>query len=195
MDAVFFNSPDDFRAWLSANGDQAREVWVGFYKKSADQTGISYPQALDQALCYGWIDGVRKTIDAQRYTIRFTPRKPGSVWSAVNLKRAAELERQGLMQPAGLSAYHGRDHEKTNRYSYEREASALSPEQEAQFRAHPAAWEFFQSQPPSYQKPAIWWVVSAKQDDTRAKRLATLIDNSANGQRIAPLRRPGKSSS
>ncbi len=145
---------------------------------------------MDQALCFGWIDGVRKGIDDASYTIRFTPRKPQSIWSAVNVKRAQELARQGLMHPAGLKAFEERDQKKSGLYSYEqRESSQLDPAYEKQFKANKKAWDFFQSKPPSYQQPAIWWVMSAKQEETRLRRLATLIQDSEHGRTIPPLTR------
>ena len=192
MDVIYFKSPAEFRAWLEANGDQAQELWVGYHKKNTGQPSMTWPESVDQALCYGWIDGVRKSVDADRYAIRFTPRKPTSIWSAVNLKRVEELTRLGLMQPAGLKVFNARDQEKTNLYSFEREAAQLSPEQKAQFQANVRAWEFFQTQPASYRKPALWWVLSAKQEATRVKRLAALIGDSEQGRRIKQLRRPGK---
>ncbi len=189
MDATFFASADEFRAWLAANHDTATELLVGFYKKDSGRQNMTYQQALDQALCFGWIDGVRRTHDADSYTIRFTPRKPTSIWSQVNIKHVERLTAAGLMQPAGLNAFEQRDPAKQNQYSFEREHVQLDPAYEAQFRANEAAWAHFQQRPPSYRKPAIWWVMSAKQEATRLKRLATLIADSAAGRKIAPLTR------
>jgi uncharacterized protein YdeI (YjbR/CyaY-like superfamily) len=193
LQPIYFATPALFRAWLEEHHDTVRELWVGFHKKGSGRPSITWPEAVDQALCFGWIDGVRKSVDAASYTIRFTPRKPRSTWSAVNLGRVAELTSQGLMQPAGLKAFAERVEEKTGIYSYEqRAAAALDAELEALFRANKQAWDFFQSQPAGYRKTAIWWVVSAKKDDTRRKRLATLIDDCEHGRSIAQLRRETK---
>ncbi len=192
MKPAFFATPSEFRAWLEERHDSALELWVGFCKKSSGKPNISYPEAVDQALCFGWIDGVRKGIDHLRYTIRFTPRKPRSTWSAVNVKRAKELIELGLMRPIGLRAFRERALERSGIYSYEqRNAARLDDAHEQQFRANTRAWRFFQSQPPWYRRTAIWWVVSAKKEETRLKRLAALIENSEHGRTIPPLtRRP-----
>jgi len=172
---------------------ERREVWVGFHKKRSGRPSISWPEAVDQALCFGWIDGVRKSIDADSYRNRFTPRRPGSTWSSVNIRRAGELIRLGLMQPAGLAAFEARKPERSGVYSYEqRDQASLEPAHEAQLRANRAAWEFLQAQPPWYRRTAIRWIVSAKQEATRLRRLATLIECSAQGRTIPPLTRPGK---
>ncbi len=192
MDIRFFASPAEFRDWLTKNFDTAKEVQVGYWKKSTGKPSLTWSESVDQALCFGWIDGVRKSVDADSYTIRFTPRKASSIWSQVNIKRVEELSKLGLMQPSGLKIFEARDQSKTNQYSFEREEAKFSAEQEAEFKAHPKAWEFFGAQPPSYRKPAILWVVDAKQEATRQKRMATLIEDSENGRRIAPLRRTGK---
>jgi uncharacterized protein YdeI (YjbR/CyaY-like superfamily) len=192
MEATFFESPAAFRSWLEQHAATAVELWVGFYKKGTGRPSITWPESVDEALCFGWIDGIRKRIDDHSYAIRFTPRKPRSTWSAVNVKRVAELAEQGRMRPAGLSAFERRAEAKTGIYAYEQRASAqLGAEFEQEFRANQPAWEFFQAQPAGYRKTAIWWVVSAKQEATRRKRLATLIDDSAHHRTIAPLtRRP-----
>src|SRR5712692_949849 len=187
MHIEFFKSPAGFRKWLKTNHAKAAELQVGFYKARASQKGITWPEAVDQALCFGWIDGVRKSIDENRYMIRFTPRRPTSIWSSVNLKRVAELSKLGLMQPAGLRAFDARDATKTERYSYERSVSQLSPADLEKFRANHQAWEYFSAQAPSYQRVATWWVVSAKKEETRERRLATLIADSARGVRIAAI--------
>ncbi|HET9983341.1 MAG TPA: YdeI/OmpD-associated family protein [Longimicrobiales bacterium] len=193
MDSVatptFFATPAEFRAWLERNHDTVRELLVGFYKKGSGRPSITWPESVDEALCFGWIDGVRKSIDAESYTIRFTPRKAGSIWSAMNTKRAAELIELGRMRPAGLAAFEKRDERKTNRYSFEREHVELDAAQQERFRANARAWAFFQAQAPSYRKVATWWVVSAQREATREKRLATLIADSEAGRRIGPLRR------
>jgi len=190
MDILFFETPSAWRAWLEAHHADATELWVGFRKKATGQPSITWPEAVDQALCFGWIDAVRKSIDASSYTIRFTPRKPGSIWSAVNINRVAELTAQGLMQPSGLAAFAARKDDKSAIYSYEQSSDpTFDSAQEAQFCANAKAWDWFQAQAPSYRKAAIWWVVSAKQEPTRLKRLATLIEDSENALRVAPLRR------
>jgi uncharacterized protein YdeI (YjbR/CyaY-like superfamily) len=190
---IFFATPDQFRAWLEEHHDSAREVLVGYYKASSSRPSITWPQSVDEALCFGWIDGVRKRIDDERYMIRFTPRKPGGNWSAVNVERIKELTELGLMRPAGLNAFEERAEAKTAVYAYEqRDAAVLDDAEDRELRANPQAWEFFQARPPSYRKAAIWWVVSAKKPETRRKRLATLIDDSANGRTVKPLTRPGQ---
>jgi uncharacterized protein YdeI (YjbR/CyaY-like superfamily) len=183
MKPVFFQSAADFRDWLGQHHATARELLVGFYKKKSGR-GITYPEALDEALSFGWIDGVRKRIDAAAYTIRFTPRKPGSIWSAVNIERVRQLTSRGLMQPPGLRVYAGRDERKTRQYSYEREQGKLDPALDAALRADRKASAFFDAQPPGYRKTTIFWVMSAKKEETRARRLAHLIDRSASGARI-----------
>ncbi len=188
MEARYFLTQYEFREWLAANHATADELLLGFYKKDSGQTGISYAEALDAALAYGWIDGIRRRVDDARYTIRFTPRRPGSIWSDVNIRRATELEAAGLMAPGGLAAFHGRDEARSRQYSYERR-QGLDEAAEAALRVNPAAWAFWQAQPPSYRRPAAQWVMSAKREETRQRRLATLIEDSANGLRIKELRR------
>lgn len=190
--AVFFATPADFRAWLAAHHATERALLVGFHKQHTGQPSVTWPEAVDEALCFGWIDGVRRRLDDARYVIRFTPRQPRSIWSAVNIARVAELTTAGRMQPAGLRIFADRAPERTDRYSYEQaQPAALDAAEAAQFQADPAAWAFFQSRPPAYQRAALWWVVSAKQPATRAKRLATLLADSAAGRTLAHLtRRP-----
>ncbi len=191
MNVVFFESPSEFRRWLEANHDKAQELLVGFYKKGSGKPSITWPESVDQALCFGWIDGVRKRIDDSSYSIRFTPRKPRSTWSAVNIQRVEELTRLGLMRPAGLQAFQMRDEKKSAIYSYERENARLEDSEEQRFRANERAWNFFQAQAAWYQKAAIWWVISATQATTREKRLARLIEDSQQGRTVPPLtRRP-----
>jgi uncharacterized protein YdeI (YjbR/CyaY-like superfamily) len=188
MDPLFFAAPADFRAWLEANHADASELYVGFHKKATGKPSITWPESVDEALCFGWIDGVRRSLGAVSYVIRFTPRKARSTWSAVNIKRAQELIAEGRMQPAGLTAFEARTDDRSAIYAYEQRGNAkLDPEQEREFRANAAAWEHFQSRPPSYRKTAIWWVVSAKREETRRKRLRTLIDDSAEGRTIRQL--------
>lgn len=193
MTPTFFATPADFRRWLAEHHAQAQELWVGFYKKATGKPSITWPESVDQALCFGWIDGRRKSVDAESYMIRFTPRRAHSIWSAINLQRVAELSEQGLMHPAGLQIFAARREEKSGIYAHEqRQVAALGPAEEAQFQANPAAWAFFQAKPRSYREPAIWWVVSAKKPETRQKRLQTLIDDSAAGRTVKPLTRPEK---
>lgn len=188
MKPVFFKSAADFREWLDQHHADARELLVGFYRRESGRGGITYPEALDEALASGWIDGVRKRIDAEAYTIRFTPRKPGSIWSAVNIARVGELITRGLMKPSGLRVFRERDERKTRQYSYEREQGKLGPALDAALRANRKASAFFDAQPPGYRKTVIFWVMSAKKDETRARRLAHLIECSASGTRIDLLK-------
>jgi uncharacterized protein YdeI (YjbR/CyaY-like superfamily) len=189
-DPTFFAEPADFRAWLAENHERAAELWVGFHKKATGCPSITWPEAVDEALCFGWIDGIRRSLGDASYMIRFTPRKPRSTWSAVNIARAKELVAEGRMQPAGLAAFEARSDDRSAIYSYEQRHDAkLAPEQEREFRANPRAWEFFQGQPTSYRKTALWWVVSAKREETRARRLRTLVEDSANGRRLRHLSR------
>ncbi|MCI0416296.1 YdeI/OmpD-associated family protein [bacterium] len=189
MKITYFKSQAEFRKWLEKNHDKTSEAWVGFHKKSSKKTGISYPEALDEALCYGWIDGIRKSVDESSYTIRFTPRKPQSSWSAVNIKRFTELSELRLVRPPGLKAFQESDQKKTVKYSDERKGAKLDAASEKKFKAHKAAWEFFTSQAPWYQRTSIFWVMSAKQEETRLKRLAALINDSENKRRIGLQRR------
>ena len=185
---TYFETPADFRAWLAANHATADELWVGFYKKSSGRLSITWPESVDQALCYGWIDGLRKRLDDERYVIRFTPRRRGSIWSEVNRRRVAELSAQGLMQPAGLAAYDARDDEKSKLYSYEARHQPLNSAYETEFRADATAWAYWEGQPAHYRRGATHWVMSAKREETRRRRLATLIADSAAGHWIALYR-------
>lgn len=188
MKPRFFATPDEFRAWLEANHESESEVVVGFYKKSTGRPSLTWTESVREALCFGWIDGVRRRIDGDSYSIRFTPRKRGSNWSLVNVRHVEELTRAGRMHPAGIEAFEARTPEKTGVYTYEnRHEAKLSPEHEERFQANERAWEFFQAQPAGYRQTAIFWVVSAKREETRARRLATLIDDSAHHRRIGLL--------
>jgi uncharacterized protein YdeI (YjbR/CyaY-like superfamily) len=186
---IFFETPDDWRAWLEEHHDSSRELVVGFWKTGSGKPSITWPESVDEALCFGWIDGVRRSLDEDSYTIRFTPRKPRSAWSAVNVRRAQELIARGRMHPAGLRAFGARADDRTAIYSYEQRKTDLDGEYAERLRSNRRAWEFFQSRPPSYRKAAAWWVTSAKQEATRLRRLATLIDDSAHGRTIAQLTR------
>jgi uncharacterized protein YdeI (YjbR/CyaY-like superfamily) len=185
----YFETPGEFRAWLEEHHERARELWVGFYKKSSGKPSITWPEAVDQALCFGWIDGIRKSVDADSYTNRFTPRRPRSTWSAVNIRRVQELTSAGLMHPAGTAAFEQRTGENSAIYSYEQKDVQLGAEYEGKFRANQPAWSFFQAQAPWYRKTAIRWVTSAKREETRLKRLITLIEDSEHGRTIPPLTR------
>jgi uncharacterized protein YdeI (YjbR/CyaY-like superfamily) len=185
MDVLFFETPADLRQWFAEHHEQEQELWVGYYKKASGKPSVTWSESVDQAICFGWIDGIRKTVDEDSYKNRFTPRKKGSTWSKVNIDKANDLIARGLMEPAGLKAFQERKYDKSAIYSYEQENPTLKAEQEQQFRANAKAWAFFQAQPGSYQKAVQWWVVSAKQEATRVKRLAKLIEESANGRRLA----------
>jgi uncharacterized protein YdeI (YjbR/CyaY-like superfamily) len=182
---TFFETPADFRKWLERNHDKAAELLVGFYKRDSGRPSITWPESVDQALCFGWIDGVRKRIDDVSYTIRFTPRRRGSIWSAVNIRRVAELQKLGLMQPGGLKAFEARTAKKSGIYSYEKAPVELAPADEKKFRANKKAWKYFNGQAPSYRRVAIHYVTSAKREETRARRLALLIDDSSHERRLA----------
>jgi uncharacterized protein YdeI (YjbR/CyaY-like superfamily) len=186
---TFFTTPADFRRWLAKHHDSQDMLWVGFYKKGTGRPTITWPESVDEALCFGWIDGIRRSLDEEAYTIRFTPRRPRSHWSRVNLERVTALIEEGRMKAAGMAAYEARDPENSGRYSYERARARLSAEQERELRRDAKAWAFWKAQPPGYRKQATMWVVSAKRDETRARRLATLIQDSAAGLRIKQLRR------
>ena len=180
---AFFPTEADFRRWLVANHETAPELLVGFWKKGSGKPSIDWPQARDQALCFGWIDGVRKSLGEEAYTIRFTPRRPKSNWSNVNLARFEALKAAGLMTPAGERALAESKGPK-GVYAYEKPLATLTAAQEKQFRANAAAWADWDKRPPSYRKVVLHWVTSAKKPETRARRLATLIDCSARGEKI-----------
>ena len=190
---TFFTKPSEFRAWLEKNHDKASEIWVGFYKKGSGKPSITMPESVDEALCFGWIDSVRRGVNDTSYANRFTKRKTRSTWSAINIGRVKELIRLGRMRPAGLRAFEQRTDERSAIYSYEqRESAKLGSAFEKQFRANKKAWNFFRAQAPWYQRVSAFWVVSAKKDDTRMNRLTKLIEDSENGRTIPPLTRPKK---
>jgi uncharacterized protein YdeI (YjbR/CyaY-like superfamily) len=189
MKPQFFATPADWRKWLEQNHEREKEVLVGFYKTGSGKPSITWPESVDAALCFGWIDGVRRSIDVSSYSIRFTPRRSRSFWSNVNLKRVEELAALGLMHPAGMRAFESRKGERSGVYSFEQKEVNFDKDQEQQFRKEKAAWRFFQSQAPWYRRTATWWVISAKREETKAKRLKTLIEDSAAGRTIAPLTR------
>ena len=185
MEPTFFATPADFRAWLERHHESHSELIVGFHKRGSGRPSITWPEAVDQALCFGWIDGVRRRIDDTSYSIRFTPRKARSTWSAVNIKRMKELVEEGLVAPAGLAAFERRTDDRSAIYSYEqRKAAKLEPDQERRLGADERANAFFEAQPPSYRRAAIHWVTSAKKPETRARRLGILIDSCAAGEKI-----------
>lgn len=189
---VYFASPSEWRAWLERHHHQSAELWVGLYKRDSGRLSITWPEAVDGALCFGWIDGIRKSIDAITYAIRFTPRKPRSTWSAINIKRMSALRKLGLVHEAGLQAFQRRTSDRSEIYAYEqRKGAKLTAAYEKQFRANKQAWTFFQAQPPWYRRTCSWWVISAKREETRQKRLARLIDDSAHQRPIQSLTRPG----
>ena len=182
---TFFPTPSDFRAWLEAHHDKLSEYLVGFHKKSSGKPSITWPESVEVALCFGWIDGVRKSLGETSYTIRFTPRKPTSTWSAININLVQKLTKQGLMHPAGLKAFAARNEKKSAIYSYEQRKSArFTSEQEKQFRANKLAWDFFQSQPPGYKQLTTYRVITAEKEETRQKRLSELIAHSQHQHRI-----------
>jgi uncharacterized protein YdeI (YjbR/CyaY-like superfamily) len=189
MRPTFFKSPSDFRKWLAAHHANAKELFVGFYKKDTGKQSITWPESVDEALCFGWIDGIRRRIDDESYSIRFTPRKTSSTWSAVNIARATELSREGRMSPAGENAFAARKENRSGIYSYEQRSAELVEPYAGKLRRNKKASKFFVSQPPSYRKAANWWVISAKQEETRLRRLEKLISLSAAGQTIPQFTR------
>jgi uncharacterized protein YdeI (YjbR/CyaY-like superfamily) len=190
----FFASPEQWRAWLEKHHADVEELWVGLYKRASGKPSITWPQAVDGALCFGWIDGVRKSVDGISYKIRFTPRKPRSIWSAINHRRATELKKMGQMHPAGLAAFERRQENRSKIYSYEqrRKAATLPTRYAKLFRCQSTAWNFFQNRPPWYRRTSSWWVISAKKEETRLQRLSTLIECSKRKQVLPALARSPK---
>jgi uncharacterized protein YdeI (YjbR/CyaY-like superfamily) len=180
---VFFETEAEFRRWLESNREAVPELLVGFWKKATGRPSVDWPQARDQALCFGWIDGVRKSLGDDAYTIRFTPRRKGSIWSKVNVQRFHALKAEGLMTPAGEQAFED-NKSKSGLYAYERELAELGAVEEALFRKNRGAWADWESRPPGYRRVVLHWVTSAKKAETRARRLTTLIDCSAKGEKI-----------
>jgi uncharacterized protein YdeI (YjbR/CyaY-like superfamily) len=181
MKPQFFAKQSDFRKWLQKNHQKETELLVGFYKVGSGKPSITWPQSVDEALCFGWIDGVRKSIDKDSYQIRFTRRKPNSIWSAINIKKMEELTKKGLVQPAGLAIFEKRTEAKSGIYSHEKEEEELTKDFIKQFKANKKAWRYFQALAPSYRKVSVHWVMSAKQEATRIKRLHQLISDSETG--------------
>jgi len=192
MKATFFASPPRFRAWLERNHAKSAEVLVGFHRAGTARGGLTYAQALDQALCYGWIDGIRRRLDKGSFTVRFTPRRRGSRWSRVNVAKVRALVKAGLMRPAGFAAFKARGPANREGYSYERRPKRLPAPLAGKLRAHAKAWAFFRAQAPWYRRTAAFWVVSAKREETRRKRMETLIDDSAHSRLIGPIGRWGR---
>jgi uncharacterized protein YdeI (YjbR/CyaY-like superfamily) len=190
---IFFTTGEEFRAWLEQHHADETELLVGFWKRGTGRPSLTWQESVDAALCFGWIDGVRRGIDAESYSIRFTPRQKRSTWSLANIKRVGELTAEGRMTPAGLAAFEARTGDRSGIYSHERRtAAALDAEQRARFEAEPEAWAWFQAQAPTYRRQATHWVISAKKPETRERRLAALIADSAVGRKVKPLRRPGE---
>lgn len=189
MEPHFFKDQDDFRKWLSKNHEKETELLVGLYKKTSGKANMSWPELVDQVLCFGWIDGKSKSIDEERWCIRVTPRKPDSIWSTVNINKMQVLTKAGLMQPAGLAAFAKRKDSKSGIYSHETEEKSLTPAYDKMFRSNKKAWDFFCSQPPGYRKTAIHLVMIAKQEKTQISRLENLIADSEAGLRMKQLRR------
>ncbi|HEY0142130.1 MAG TPA: YdeI/OmpD-associated family protein [Thermoanaerobaculia bacterium] len=182
MQPTFFPSAEAFRKWLTRHHASASELWIGFWKVDSGRSGMTYKEAVDEALCFGWIDGIRKKVDEASYTNRFTPRKPRSNWSQINIRRIAELQAEGRMHPAGMKVFEERV--VSTPYSFESAPATLSPELEKQFRANKKAWTYFEAQPPGYRRVILHWVMSAKKEETRVARLDKLIATSARGERI-----------
>ena len=183
MTPRYFKSGAAFRRWLETHHATDRELWVGFYNRASGKGGLTYPEAVDEALCFGWIDGVKKRVDDASYVHRFTPRTRESYWSAVNTKRFGQLLESGVVAPAGREAFERRDRKITAKYSFERKNAAFDAVAERGFKANPKAWAFFRAQPPGYQRLLTFWVMSAKQEETRLRRLAVLVEKSAKGKR------------
>jgi uncharacterized protein YdeI (YjbR/CyaY-like superfamily) len=187
---VFFDSQAQFRTWLEANHDKLEFQWVGFYKRAAQRASLEYNDAVEEALCFGWIDGQGAGIDEISRAIRFTPRRKGSIWSNVNVRRMNDLIERGRVAPSGLAAFEARRADRVGVYSSENPPAVFSDELEARFRANPASWEFWSKQPPGYRRQMTWWVMNAKRDETKTRRMDALIEQHATGQRIEPTRLP-----
>lgn len=184
----FFKDAAALRKWFETNHAKKDELWLCYYKKGSGKKSVSYGESVDQALCYGWIDGITKGIDEEKYCQRFTPRRKNSIWSAVNIKKMETLIASKQMMPAGLKVFNERNPERANLYSFEQEKHEFPQKYLKKFKANKTAWKNFNEMPPSYRKQATWWVISAKQEETKLRRLAALMDDSKNGLRIKPLR-------
>jgi len=184
MKPIFFSDQNEFRNWLEKNHQKESELFVGFYKIASGKPSMTWSQSVDQALCFGWIDGIRKSIDSESYCIRFTPRRAGSTWSLINIKKVEELKKSGLMTPEGIKAFKLKDEKKSQIYSYEKDSFRLGISYEKQFKENKSAWDFFLKQSPSYKKNVIYWIMSAKQEKTRESRLEKLIAQSAQQKKL-----------
>ncbi|MFD1604531.1 YdeI family protein [Flavobacterium artemisiae] len=184
MTPTFFADQSDFRKWLEKNHQDQKELLVGFYKVTSGKPSMTWPESVDQALCFGWIDGVRRSIDAESYSIRFTPRKTSSIWSAINIQKMEDLTKAGLMTDAGLKAFSFRTENKSKIYSHEKEPVLLDAVYEKQFKSNKLAWDFFEKQAPSYKKVMIHWIMTAKQEKTRLSRLEKTIIESEKQKRV-----------
>jgi uncharacterized protein YdeI (YjbR/CyaY-like superfamily) len=184
----FFKTRAAFTRWLAKNHDGESELWVGFYKKASGKPSLTWPESVDAALCFGWIDGVRRSLDDESYVIRFSPRRQGSVWSAVNIRSARRLVESGEMRPAGLEAFERRREDRSRVYSFEQSEVALGRDREKRLRANAKAWTYWKAQPPSYRRTVTHWVMSAKREETRERRLDALIADSEAGQWVKPMR-------
>lgn len=189
----FFKTQNEFRKWLKKNHNKKEELYVGFYKVNTEKKSINYPKALDEALCFGWIDGIRKRIDDESYHIRFTPRRKRSKWSNVNIGKAKDLIKEGKMKPAGLKEFGNRKKYNQVKYSYEEKIEKLSTEYEKKFKTNKTAWEYFQNQPPYYKRTVSFWVMNAKKEETRLRRLKILIADCVKQKKIDLLNPKGKS--
>jgi uncharacterized protein YdeI (YjbR/CyaY-like superfamily) len=193
MKPTFFKTPAAFRKWLERHAQTKPELLVGFYKADSGKPSITWPESVDEALCFGWIDGVRRRVDEVSYTIRFSPRRATSIWSAINSRRVRQLIDEGRMTPAGMAAFEARRGYKSGIYSYENRPATLVEPYAGMLARNAAARKFFEAQPPSYKRVATWYILSAKKDETRLKRVQTIIELSAAGKRITdPLRKPAK---
>jgi uncharacterized protein YdeI (YjbR/CyaY-like superfamily) len=189
VEPTFFPTPAAFRRWLEKHHAKAAELWVGFHKKATGKPSLTWPESVDQALCFGWIDGLRKRLDDERYMIRFTPRRLGSIWSTINVRRVAALKKAGHMRAAGLAAFAARKANRSGVYSFEQRPQELPPQYVKVLKSHPGAWEAFQARAPYNRRAVIWWIIGAKQEATREKRLRLMIQLAAKGEEIPPLRR------
>ena len=186
---TFFKTPAAFRKWLERNHQTQDELWVGYYKTATGKSSVTWPESVNEALCFGWIDGMRKSIDETAYMIRFTPRRPNSIWSALNIKNFEALKKAGRIHPAGQAAYDAKKDKLTHRYSFEQGTLKFLPTYERKFKSNKTAWKYFQSLPVSVRKPSIWYVMSARREETQLRRLDKLIQCAEAGERIPELRR------
>lgn len=189
MEPTFFETPAKFRGWLRRYHATETELWVGFHRKATGRLSITWDESVDEALCFGWIDGIRKSVDDSSYMIRFTPRTPRSIWSDKNIRRMEELLEEGRVADAGREAWGRRKEDRSRRYAFEQDAVELPPDFDERFRANRKAWAFFSGEAPYYRRVATWWVISARRESTRDRRLAILIEDSEAGRRIGPMRR------